>query len=76
MLKEIDRACEGSSKDKDMSSDEAKRREWVLFLFPFFLVEKTKFWKEDVIIYHLNMIVIFSDFMVIYLIKGFDYKWL
>lgn len=45
VLKEIDRASGTSVKDKDMSSeerldsDEAKRREWVFFLFPFiFLV--------------------------------------
>ncbi|KAF2560868.1 hypothetical protein F2Q70_00014278 [Brassica cretica] len=34
VLKEIDRASEGSAKDKDMSSDEAKRREWVLYYDP------------------------------------------
>lgn len=43
VLKEIDRASEGSVKDKQISSeeplasDEAKRREWVSFLFPFFM---------------------------------------
>lgn len=42
VLKEIDRATESSVKDKQVSSeehlasDEAKRREWVLFLFLFF----------------------------------------
>lgn len=42
VLKEIDRVTQSSSKDKQMSSeeqlasDEAKRREWVLFLFLFF----------------------------------------
>lgn len=42
VLKEIDRASENSVKDKQMSSveqlasDEAKRREWVIFCIPFF----------------------------------------
>lgn len=42
VLKEIDRVTQSSSKDKQMSSeeqlasDEAKRREWVLYLFLFF----------------------------------------
>jgi len=51
VLKEIDRATDSSLKDKQLSSeeqlasDEAKKREWVLFLFFFF------FWirgKEEV----------------------------
>ncbi|CAN6992615.1 unnamed protein product [Brassica oleracea var. botrytis] len=34
VLKEIDRASEGSAKDKDIAPDESKRREWVLYYDP------------------------------------------